>query len=155
MQATHDSIARHAYILDSSLQSRHHTLSAKGFSSSDFTEEELHWIAELALSEQALYLLAQQLCPRIFGQELVKAGLLMALFGGSAQEGSQQQSMRSWSVRSNIHVLIVGDPGLGKVLYRQSFRLEGRGAYSRLCAVESVAASCMRYCTERYLGHRQ
>lgn len=37
---------------------------------------------------------------------MVKAGLLLALFGGADIE-----SMES---RSQIHVLVVGDPGLGK-----------------------------------------
>lgn len=37
---------------------------------------------------------------------MVKAGLLLALFGGS-----QTDLMES---RGQIHVLVVGDPGLGK-----------------------------------------
>lgn len=44
------------------------------------------------------------LCPKIFGHEIVKAGLILALFGGTKNNG----------IRSDSHVLIVGDPGLGK-----------------------------------------
>lgn len=44
------------------------------------------------------------LCPNIYGHEIVKAGLLLALFGGT----------KSDTVRAEPHILIVGDPGLGK-----------------------------------------
>lgn len=46
----------------------------------------------------------QSLCPTIYGNELIKAGLLLALFGGTSNAHS----------RSHSHVLMVGDPGLGK-----------------------------------------
>ena len=49
------------------------------------------------------------LCPTIYGHELVKAGLVLALFGG-AQRGEKNKL----SVRTDPHVLVVGDPGLGK-----------------------------------------
>lgn len=45
------------------------------------------------------------MCPSIYGHELVKAGLLLSLFGGSSPNSE---------VREDIHVLLVGDPGLGK-----------------------------------------
>ena len=50
-------------------------------------------------------LLVHSLCPNIYGLELIKAGLLLSLFGGSAT---------SSELREDIHVLVVGDPGLGK-----------------------------------------
>ena len=50
--------------------------------------------------------LVQCLCPNIYGLELVKASMLLALVGGSSTQNRY--------MRSNIHVLIVGDPGLGK-----------------------------------------
>lgn len=46
-------------------------------------------------------------CPAIFGNEVLKAGLLLALFGGTRQPQSKR-------ARSDIHVLMCGDPGLGK-----------------------------------------
>lgn len=50
-------------------------------------------------------LLVNSLCPSIFGHEMVKAGLLLALFGGCHASNAS---------RGDIHVLVVGDPGLGK-----------------------------------------
>lgn len=73
--------------------------------------------------------LVQSLCPSIYGHELVKAGLLLALFGGvrkNAEDEDQQQGSSSSglpgagkgegrvAIRGSIHVLVVGDPGLGK-----------------------------------------
>lgn len=50
--------------------------------------------------------LVHSLCPGIFGHELVKAGMILALFGGNSQLNSSQ--------RHNSHFLVVGDPGMGK-----------------------------------------
>ncbi len=54
--------------------------------------------------------LVHSLCPSIFGHDLVKAGLLLALFGGVRKEGGPNRV----PTRGDVHVLVVGDPGLGK-----------------------------------------
>lgn len=46
------------------------------------------------------------LCPSIFGHEIVKAGLLLGLTGGAQHVGRDS--------RCDPHILVVGDPGLGK-----------------------------------------
>ncbi len=51
------------------------------------------------------------LCPTIYGHELVKAGLVLALFGGVRKVANTPDKVPT---RGDIHVLIVGDPGLGK-----------------------------------------
>ncbi|KAI8613534.1 MCM2/3/5 family-domain-containing protein [Chytriomyces sp. MP71] len=56
-------------------------------------------------------LLVNSLCPAIFGHEIVKAGLLLALFGGRRRTAQESKEI---DIRSNPHVLVVGDPGLGK-----------------------------------------
>jgi len=52
------------------------------------------------------------IAPGIYGHELVKAGLALALFGGCRKFiGDVDDKV---SIRGDIHVLVVGDPGLGK-----------------------------------------
>ena len=51
------------------------------------------------------------LCPTIYGHELVKAGVLLSLFGGVRKGNDGPASV---PVRGDIHCLVVGDPGIGK-----------------------------------------
>jgi DNA helicase MCM8 len=51
--------------------------------------------------------LVHSLCPEIYGHEMVKAGLLLALFGGASIKEDDD-------LRTEVHVLVVGDPGMGK-----------------------------------------
>ena len=65
-------------------------------------------------------ILSYSLCPSIYGQELVKAGLCLALAGGVTNQNR----------RGDIHILIVGDPGLGKSqLLRSILKLNNRSVY--------------------------
>ena len=85
----------------------------RGGGSSELTAADLHSLQRL-LHEHRPYmfeLLVHSLCPAIFGQHLVKAGLLLALFGGAHQREEQHDHV---PCRTDPHVLIVGDPGLGK-----------------------------------------
>lgn len=64
--------------------------------------------------------MVQSLCPQIYGHERVKAGLLLALFGGTKSELGRAES----------HVLVVGDPGLGKSQMLQACtNVTPRGVY--------------------------
>ena len=54
-------------------------------------------------------LLVHSLCPSIIGHELVKASLLLGLLGGTPPPTEDVNG-----VRCNSHVLVVGDPGMGK-----------------------------------------
>jgi DNA helicase MCM8 len=49
------------------------------------------------------------LCPSIFGHELVKAALILCLFGGASSNKDDLLSRRD-----DINMLMVGDPGIGK-----------------------------------------
>ena len=85
-------------------------------------------------------LLVKSICPSIFGNELVKVGMIMSLFGGTDHRlkmkgdfselifGSNKKEKENLAadndlmdeekvvptIRPDIHMLIVGDPGLGK-----------------------------------------
>jgi len=60
-------------------------------------------------------LLVRSLCPSIIGHDMVKAGILLGLLGGTPPSSSGLEDIASGvSIRSSIHCLIVGDPGMGK-----------------------------------------
>lgn len=84
----------------------------------EFTYLDYSAIRELFdLGPELFKLLVASLCPSIYGHELVKAGLLLALFGGTSKYLNDSSHV---PVRGDPHVLIVGDPGLGKSQMLQS-----------------------------------
>ncbi|XVE61753.1 hypothetical protein DITRI_Ditri06bG0065200 [Diplodiscus trichospermus] len=69
----------------------------------------------------------QSICPSIYGHELVKAGITLALFGGVRKHSMDQNKV---PVRGDIHVIVVGDPGLGKSqLLQAAAAVSPRGIY--------------------------
>ncbi|PNW71712.1 hypothetical protein CHLRE_16g665950v5 [Chlamydomonas reinhardtii] len=95
--------------------------------------------------------LVHALCPSIYGHELVKAGIVLALLGGvrkhTGAEGSGgagagpecQPRAGRVPVRGDIHVLVVGDPGLGKSqLLQAAAAAAPRGIY--VCGNTSTSA---------------
>lgn len=78
----------------------------------DFSPEDLQEIRDMALSDAALYHLCAHISPQIYGQDLVKMGLLLGLMGGSGKRSKGSES--NFEIRTNIHVLLVGDAGMGK-----------------------------------------
>ncbi len=98
----------------------------------EFTKDELRMIRSIALSPYCVPLLIHSFCEGIFGHEIVKLGLLLGVFGGcDVGRGNHSNGgihlvggppshiptsvNKEIQVRENIHVLVVGDPGLGKV----------------------------------------
>lgn len=68
------------------------------------------------------------LCPNIYGHEMVKAGLILSLFGGSAKRARS---------RDDVHILLVGDPGLGKSQMLQACcRISAKGINERINILE-------------------
>nr|KJB16810.1 hypothetical protein B456_002G248900 [Gossypium raimondii] len=69
----------------------------------------------------------QSICPSIYGHELVKAGITLALFGGVRKHSMDRNKV---PVRGDIHVIVVGDPGLGKSqLLQAAAAVSPRGIY--------------------------
>lgn len=76
---------------------------------------ELHAILEDVRSEQEPFMfLVRSACPSIVGNDMVKAGLLLALFGGTDRNLRTVSSCQGNQVRQNCHVLLIGDPGMRK-----------------------------------------
>uniref|UniRef100_A0A3P9N8Q9 DNA helicase MCM8 n=1 Tax=Poecilia reticulata TaxID=8081 RepID=A0A3P9N8Q9_POERE len=92
----------------------------------EFSLKELYAIQEIQSQPNLLRLIVHSLCPAIFGHLLVKAGLALALFGGR-QKHTDKSSV---PVRGDPHILVVGDPGLGKSQMLQAVcNVAPRGIY--------------------------
>ncbi|CAF0759296.1 unnamed protein product [Rotaria sp. Silwood1] len=100
----------------------------------DFSLFDLYGIQQIQQQKNVLKLLVHSLCPSIYGHELVKAALLMALFGGLVRN---EDGASHIPIRSDPHVLIVGDPGLGKSqLLHACVSVAPRGVY--VCGTSST-----------------
>lgn len=101
-----------------------------------FSPKDLEFISKFTQENDGsqLGILSQSLCPTIYGHEIVKAGLLLALVGG-IQGGKGKRSAADFpsqikQTRGDIHALIVGDPGLGKSqLLQAAAAVSPRGVY--------------------------
>jgi DNA helicase MCM8 len=101
----------------------------------DNTDQNYDIIRRIALSQNCLGIILSSFCSNILGHDLVKFGLLLGLFGGSTMGESNVKdddfnisnvdvntnsnttsdiSEGNITIRKDIHVLVVGDPGLGK-----------------------------------------
>jgi hypothetical protein len=93
--------------------------------SMQYTDRQLQQIANLAHADHRMYsmpirmampfdLLVRSICPNIIGNDLVKAGIVLCLLGGTQPEESGLEAQSGMIIRSNSHMLVVGDPGMGK-----------------------------------------
>ncbi|XP_072024490.1 DNA helicase MCM8-like [Amphiura filiformis] len=93
----------------------------------DFTIKELYAIQEIQAQKQLFQLIVGSLCPAIYGHELVKTGLILGLFGGSHKFVNDKNRI---PVRGDPHILVVGDPGLGKSqMLQAASNIAPRGVY--------------------------
>lgn len=77
-----------------------------------FTKSDIHLFQEqIADHPHTFALIVASICPPIFGHHMVKAGLALTLFGGTQPPANIE---RATTTRPDPHMLIVGDPGLGK-----------------------------------------
>src|SRR3989344_276439 len=72
-------------------------------------EEDEMQIKELSLDPHIFKKLAESIAPSIYGYEEVKQALVLQLFGGVRKEKLDRTVFRG-----DIHVLLVGDPGVAK-----------------------------------------
>ncbi|KAI9122100.1 hypothetical protein K1719_006789 [Acacia pycnantha] len=94
-----------------------------------FSSRDLEFIVKFSMEHGSdlFRQILQSICPSIYGHELVKAGITLALFGGVRKHSMDQNKV---PVRGDIHVIIVGDPGLGKSqLLQAAAAVSPRGIY--------------------------
>ncbi|KAJ7321481.1 DNA replication licensing factor mcm8 [Desmophyllum pertusum] len=93
----------------------------------EFSIKELYAIQEIQAQKNLFQLIVGSLCPSIYGHEMVKAGLVLGLFGGTQRYLNDKNRI---PVRGNPHILVVGDPGLGKSQMLQAVsNIAPRGVY--------------------------
>ncbi|XP_054676602.1 DNA helicase MCM8 isoform X2 [Grus americana] len=93
----------------------------------EFSLKDLYAVQEIQAEENLFRLIVNSLCPAIYGHEIVKAGLALALFGGCQKFADDKNRI---PVRGDPHVLVVGDPGLGKSQMLQAVcNVAPRGVY--------------------------
>ena len=82
------------------------------FEDSRITDSDIQEIKELSEKENIFELLVNTLAPEVYGYELIKQGLILSLFEGNRpdEDTFKAAQMDRWT----IHILLIGDPGIGK-----------------------------------------
>jgi replicative DNA helicase Mcm len=92
----------------------------------EITEEDVEKIKEMASSGDVIRDISNSISPTIYGFEVEKEAFALQLFGGVPKvmdDGTR--------IRGDIHILLVGDPGLAKSqLLRYMAELAPRGIYT-------------------------
>lgn len=83
-------------------------LTQQEFEEIDITPEEEEKIKELAKDPEIYEKLINSIAPNIYGHEDVKEAIVLQLFGGV------KKNLPTQTIRGNIHILLVGDPGTAK-----------------------------------------
>ena len=81
----------------------------ESFEDIDITEEDERVIREIAADPDLINTIVKSIAPSIWGHSEVKKALALQLFGGVKKTRSDGTKMRG-----DIHVLLVGDPGVAK-----------------------------------------
>ncbi|KAK2959519.1 putative DNA helicase MCM8 [Blattamonas nauphoetae] len=104
------STSRDGFAFDTSYNSTstHPSSSSSSFS----TVKDAALIRKIVLKPNLFPFLVNSIAPHIYGHYTIKQGFLLALFGGTPQYNTGNSGLLP--VRSSIHMLVVGDPGMGK-----------------------------------------
>ncbi|WNY26690.1 minichromosome maintenance protein MCM [Methanolapillus ohkumae] len=112
------------------------------FDELDITAEEENQILKLSKDPQIYEKIVSSIAPTIYGNEHVKRALMYQLFSGvvkSFPDGSR--------VRGDIHIILVGDPGVAKSqLLRYIVRLSPRGVFTsgKSASASGLTAAAVR-----------
>ena len=105
------------------------------------SEEEETEIKEIARSEDVYDLLTRSIAPSIFGMERIKESLMLQLFGGEAQVNEDG------TLRGDIHILLMGDPGVAKsqlLHYMSTISPRGRFASGQSASAAGLTAAAVQ-----------
>ena len=91
------------------------------FEDSRITEEDIDNIEELSKKDNVFDLLVNTIAPDVFGHDLIKQGILLSLFEGNRPDDDTFKTAQK--DRWTIHILLIGDPGMGKSQLIQSIKV--------------------------------
>ncbi len=98
----------------------------KEFAELQITQEEERLIKELGKDPKIFDKLSKSIAPSIFGHEEIKRAVTLQLFGGTPNK----TLIDGGPIRSDMHILLIGDPGSAKTRILQSVsRLVPKGIY--------------------------
>ncbi|MEW6294911.1 MAG: LAGLIDADG family homing endonuclease [Candidatus Diapherotrites archaeon] len=100
------------------LEAIHLEETAKEFEEVEVTKEEEEKIKELAKNPKIYDMITASIAPAIYGHEIVKESIGLQLFGGV-----KKLLPGKTSIRGNIHILLVGDPGVAKSAILQAVNI--------------------------------
>lgn len=101
-------------------------LQQQAYEEINVTPEDEVEIDRLAKDPGVYELLVRSMAPTIYGMETEKEALVLQLFGGV-----EKQMPDKTHIRGDIHILLIGDPGVAKSqLLRYAARISPRGIYT-------------------------
>jgi len=112
------------------------------FEELNITEEDEKEIQELAADPEIFDKLSQSIAPSVFGYKEIKESLVLQLFGGV-----QKQMMEGQKTRGDIHILMIGDPGVAKSVilgFMASISPKGRYVVGKSTSGAGLTATVVR-----------
>ncbi len=88
----------------------------KEFSELDISQDEEKEIQELAKDPHIFEKISRSIAPSIYGYDEIKKAMVLQLFGGTPEKRLVDNSL----IRSDIHMLLIGDPGSAKTRLLQA-----------------------------------
>lgn len=112
-------------LFDLAIEANYITPLEETFEDLEITEEEEKQILELAADPQVYHRLTQSIAPSVYGYDKIKESILLQLFSGISKVKSDKGK-----TRGDIHILLVGDPGVAKsVMLKFTAGIAAKGRY--------------------------
>lgn len=114
----------------------------ESFDDLDITEEDIKQIMELSADPHLYHRLSESIAPSIYGFEKIKEAVLLQLFGGVKKKKSD-----GGATRGDIHILLVGDPGVAKsalLKFTSSVGPKGRYVSGKAATAAGMTAAVVK-----------
>lgn len=114
----------------------------KLFEELDISEEDERQIKEISANPRVLDMLAESVAPSIYGYQEIKTALVLQLFSGVKKTKSD-----GTHTRGDIHVLLIGDPGVAKsqmLKFISAIAPRGRYVVGKAASGAGITATVVR-----------